>query len=107
MVNIRIAMSAESVFGRQWPVACVNGELADVADEQYMRPLDRKSSKSVEADISKLGKHNFLGLGKFQHIKIARKINSLTRTMYGIVYLVVRVPDLGVVVNCRWVGHQE
>ena len=26
--------------------------------------------------------------------------------MYGIVYLVVRVPDLGLVVNCRWVGHQ-
>ena len=31
---------------------------------------------------------------------------DLTRTMYEIVYLVVRVPDLGVVVNCRWVGHQ-
>ena len=26
--------------------------------------------------------------------------------MYGILYLVVRVPDFGVVVNCRSVGHQ-
>ena len=37
MVNGWIAMGAELVFVRQWPVACENGKVADVAYEQYMR----------------------------------------------------------------------
>ena len=30
-MNLNVAMGADSVFGRTWPVACENGELVDVA----------------------------------------------------------------------------
>ena len=108
-----------------------NGELTNDADEQYFEARGRKSAKAGEADFSMLGKLRFLRLGKFQKVKIAWKrtasswgvnnesqdchgcrigvrqiLNNLTRTMYGIVYLVVRVPDSGVIVSCSLVGHR-
>ena len=100
-VNRRIAMGAELVFARQWPVACENGKVADVAYEQYMRRGAGNQRKQEKQTFQRL-EMQLLGVGgipesqnsaanqQFVHFGI-----DLTRTMYEIVYLVVQGSRFG------------